>query len=485
MLHHAGSEWQAGPPSPAVPLESSRLVTPRRHPADAATSTPALLHAIRLVIRSDSDPARQALFATLLATSLPARVAHQLHGTLRATPAGAALIGGLGLVSLLRIAPPAEPGGRVFTVARHANARRQTARLCAEVGIGECRTVQSGSRLIFTIGSLAALWHLLRGARLRPALRFIRRIDSRHGFLVACRVAVAIAWYVRSTSMLRARRPAVVLVSSDSNPEEIGFLAAARALGIAQVFISHAYPTYLSPPLDFTLSILEGDAAVQARERKGPIRGAVVLGGVEGESRPMDAARLLRPEPVIGIFTSKALSWPTFAAVVDDCRRLGARRILIRWHPSMLEPPNLSRVLGNLSDVVETPASAMLADVASQCDWVVADENSNVHLQVLKLGIPTIAIARLGVYPESRGDQYGFVTSGVVPMAASLKAVDRSELADFFSGNWAERFARYDASYLRDADVVATEVRDAVWALILKADGDAPTAARPRALRVG
>ena len=38
-----------------------------------------------------------------------------------------------------------------------------------------------------------------------------------------------------------------------------------------------------------------------------------------------------------------------------------------------------------------------LADVARTCDWVIADENSNVHLEVLKLGIPTLAIRRLGL----------------------------------------------------------------------------------------
>jgi len=381
------------------------------------------------------------------------------------------------------IAAPAEAGGRVFSVGKHANARRQIARLCALIGASDCRAVRSAPVQIFSFGSLLALWQLLRSERLGAVLRLVQRVDNHHGFLVACRVAVTLAWYTRTTSMLRARRPAVVLVSSDSNPEEIGFLTAARALGIAQVFVSHAYPTYLSPPLDFTLSILEGEAAVEARRRKGPIRGSVVLGGVEGASMPMDAARVLRPSPTIGIFTSKALSWPTFAAVVEDCRRIGAERILIRWHPSMLERPHLSRVLVDLSGIIETSGEATLAEVARQCDWVVADENSNVHLQVLKLGIPTIAITRLGVYPESRGDQYGFIKSEVVPSVSSLRELDRPALTRFYNGDWSRRFARYDASYLRDARAVEAEVRDAVWSLINH--GERVDAARAREAMVG
>src|SRR6185503_18005142 len=93
------------------------------------------------------------------------------------------------------------------------------------------------------------------------------------------------------------------------------------ARAIPSVFISHAYPTPLSPPLDFNLSILEGNAAVDARRQKGPVKGDVLLAGLEGESAPIDPRRFERPEPAIGIFPPKVLSWPTFAAIVDDCRR--------------------------------------------------------------------------------------------------------------------------------------------------------------------
>ena len=44
--------------------------------------------------------------------------------------------------------------------------------------------------------------------------------------------------------------------------------------------------------------------------------------------------------------------------------------------------------------------SAALPDVARRCDWVIADENSNVHLPVLKLGIPTVVVKGLGLYPR-------------------------------------------------------------------------------------
>jgi hypothetical protein len=150
-------------------------------------------------------------------------------------------------------------------------------------------------------------------------------------------------------------------VSSDSHPEELGFASAARVLQIPRVFVSHAYPTPLSPPLDFSLSILEGEAAVRARMRKGPIKGAVLLAGMEGDSAPMDAHRFERPTPVIGLFPPKAFSWATLSGIIDDCRRhFRARQIVIRWHPSMLEPARLAHQLGDLSGIVESPGTAAL-----------------------------------------------------------------------------------------------------------------------------
>jgi hypothetical protein len=427
-----------------------------------------LLRAVRLVVRADSDPARQALFATLLRSRPDVRLACGLHAPVRGTWTGALLVGASGLASFFGIAPPRNRGARVIAIAQHENARRQVGRLFDWIGDEDCGLVRTGRDALLSGATASALGTLFwRGAPL-SLLRIIRRIDRQHGFLVSCRASAAMAWYTRGLDILDATRPRAVLVSSDSNPEEVGFVAAARTLRIPQIFVSHAYPTPLSPPLDFTLSIVEGEAAVDARRRKGPIKGDVLLAGVEGESGRLDASRFERPNPVIGIFTSKALSWPTLAAIVDDCRKhFRPSRIVIRWHPSMLERPRLASTLDDMTRVVESPRSARLADVARECDWVIADENSNVHLPVLKLGIPTVAVKHLGVYPETRADQYGFAANGVIfPPLKSIRDAKPDALRSFFSNGWQARFERYDASYLRPADAIRADVQRAIYQLL-------------------
>lgn len=405
------------------------------------------------------------------------RLVYRLHERLRGGWAAALLVSCYGLAAFLTIAPPRNRRARIVALAGHENARDQVTRIIGWIGTADCDWVRADARALVNPWGLAAKAARLARGGPAAALRLIRRVDRRHGFLVACRVAAAAAWYARGRALLATTRPAAVLVSSNSNPEEVGLVAAARALAIPQVFVSHAYPTPYSPPLDFTLSMLEGEAAVEAHRRKGALKGDVLLVGIEGDSAPIDASRLARPNPVIGVFTPKAIAWPTFAAVIEDCRRhYRASRIVIRWHPSMLEPPRLGAVLDDLSGVVESPRTAPLVEVARQCDWVVADENSNVHLPVLKLGIPTIAVRRLGLYPESRSDLYGFIAAGVVFAASDrLRDIEPGALAAFFSECWAARFRTYDASYLRPVDAIGSEVRRAVGRLVGRQPGLCPT----------
>ena len=423
-----------------------------------------LLSAVRTVIRADSDPVRQALFANLKESHGLVRLVFAIHEGLRNTALSALLVSSYGLGVFLTVTAPRHRRASVLAVARHANARRQVARVAAWLEPRACE--QLNTRLAALPGRVAQSFvEVLKSrASFVRALRVVRRIDQTHGFLVACRTAGAIAWYARGKAILRAQHPQAIVVSSDTNPEEVGFTAAARALGVPTIFISHAYPTPFSPPLGFTLSILGGQAEVEARRRRGPIAGEILLVGLEGESISLDATQFERREPVVGIFAPKAVSWNTLAAVIADCREYFlARQIVIRWHPSMLEPPRLSHRLSDMSGIVESPRTAKLADVARQCDWVIADENSSVHLPVLKLGIPSIAVKQLGRYPETRTDMYGLVRDRIVPPAiVSIRDMQPDALAAFFANGWVARFQRYDASYARPRAAIEIEVRAAI-----------------------
>ena len=454
-------------PDAGAPSLPPRL-RPSAHPAHTG-----LLRAVRTIIRADSDPARQTLFNHLMESRPLIRAVYRAHEHFVGTRLSALVISMYGVAACVRVAPPAPSAARIVAVASQANARRQLREVISWVGAEHCAWLRTGTKAMGA-ALLSAPAARVGPGRALATLRVIRTVDRRHGFLVACRVAAAIAWYARSLAILRWLRPGAVLVSSDANPDEAGFLGAARVLGIPQIYASHAYPTPFSPPLDFTLSILEGEAAVQGHRRKGPVAGRILQVGLDGESAPMDAGRFGRPSPSIGIFPPKVFSWDALAAIVADCRtHFHARQIVIRWHPSMLEPPRLHEVIRDRTGIVESPREASLPDVARQCDWVVAAENSNVHLPVMKLGIPTVVVKGLGLYPDDRADLYGFVANRIVfPPIRALRDLPVAECRAFFEDEWAARFAQYDASYLRSRRDVVGDVGRAVLALATRGQSD-------------
>jgi hypothetical protein len=410
----------------------------------------ALLKAVRIVIRADSDPVRQALFSILKKTNVAVYAACWVRDRLGRSWASSLLVSAYGLKSLLALAAASGPKRQIVAIAVHANARQQIERFASACGPGCVGKIRTGLSAIARWATLHQFVRVLLGGRhTLTGLRVIHAVNRRHDFLVSCRVASALGCYVRARAILGAQRPRAVLVSSDSNPEEVALTAAARTLCLPTIFVSHAYTTSVSPPLNFSLSVLEGAAAVDAHLRKGPIKGDIFLGGVDGESRPMVPLRLNTARPVVGIFPPKVVAWPTLVAIIADCRRLQARQLIIRWHPSALERPRLAQLLHDTSDIVETAPTESLTDVALRCDWVIADADSNVHLPVLKLGIPTIAVASFGVLKDGFLDLYGFVGDGIIPPPVRSVGVMRASAAvGFYSDHWAERFRRYDASYL-------------------------------------
>jgi hypothetical protein len=195
-----------------------------------------------------------------------------------------------------------------------------------------------------------------------------------------------------------------------------------------------------------------------------------VLLGVEGESRPLDPRRFSAARPVIGLCLPKVVAWPVLSDIVRDCRDVfDARDVLIRWHPSMLELAASPIARESTAGATAAVPGESLRDFALRCDWIVADANSNVHLQVLKLGVPTVAVDALGVMAAGRSDLYGFCAHGILfPPVAALRDLSSAKLEAFYGGDWPTRFTRYDAAYLQSATDMAARATNAITRVIAR-----------------
>ena len=424
-----------------------------------------LLKTIREVVHADSDPVRQSLFDHLRHNNPVVKLVWSTHHLVRNTYLSSALVFLFGVKSYATADASSRQQHLPLIIAIHKNARKQGRKIESWLDPNPVSWLKVG------LGCLLkprAVGRLLIGAfRIGSWLRFfplVNRLNRRHDFLVSCRTASALFCYVRAKEILDQLKPSGIVVSSDSNPEPLAFTRAAGDTGIPTIFMSHAYPTPVSPRLQFTLAILEGEAALERYQAKGHVEAEVMFCGAEGASKPMQAEKLTGEHPVIGIFASKVVCWPQLIGLIEDCRsQFNPQKILIRWHPNMLGKSELSARLTDRHDVVETDPSLPLQEVANECDWVIADENSNVNLGVLKAGVPILPMKEFSVLPESRADLYGFVGSAVLPPPVkSVRGVSLEELAQFYSKDWAQRFGRYDASYSESAERLAERARDAI-----------------------
>lgn len=424
-----------------------------------------LLRALRIVERADSSPVRRLLFARLAERSTAVRLARwATHGPLRGSRPAAWLVGAYGAATALRCLDP-PPAGRLWALALYGNERREVAAIARALGGG--KLVLGRPRASALPRALALALRAASSGAAGRYLRSVRRFARSRDFLVSCRLASTLACGMAGRTVLSGRAVIGLLVASDYNAEAVGLCSAARCAGVPTLFVSHSHTHASSPPLDFSLAILEGAAALEAYAAKGPVRARVAFKGIEGETREIRAWPPQGRAPVVGLFLPKEVAWPALAALVADIRRsLRPQRLLVRWHPSMVERPRLERALDDLRGVECSPPGTPLPEDAGGCDLVLADENSGVFLGVLKAGVPALPVRGLAVFPPEARDPFGLAADGIVPEAvASLSELRPGALARFYTGDWCRRFRRYDGAYGRPRAEVEREIADAIIAV--------------------
>jgi hypothetical protein len=424
-----------------------------------------LLAALRVVARADSDPMRTVLFESLARRHARVRLVRWLtHRALRGRwPAALAVSAYAFLTARVCLVPPRTP---VWALPLFENDRVQIERVAA--WIGAARVGRSGGGWPRAVAATRLLARALRNGTAWRFVRTSRRLCRRHEFLASCRTASALACAMVANDTLPRSGAKAVFVSSDYNAEAVGLVSSARSAGRATIFVSHAPPHRLSPPLDFTLAVLDGEAQLAVYRAKGPVRARVVFKGVSGAERPLDVEAFSRSHPRIGVFLPKEVDGTALRRVVREAQdRFAPARVLVRWHPNALTRPPLDRVLEDVAGVEALPAGAPLDEDARVCHWVLADRNSSVALSVLKAGVPVAMISGLAVFPEEEADLYGLARDKIVPPACvSLHELVPADLARFYDGDWRERFRRHDGRYGQPAGSAEREVAQAVLDLL-------------------
>lgn len=410
-----------------------------------------LARAARVVAFKDRQPFRQAMFAYLAGHRRTVSAVLAAYRPVQGTPLSTLAIAGYGVIAFLGLDAP-DADADLWSVAAYRNEERQfefVQRAAPELRVAAMRLRPRPTLRTLRATAAAAGAIVRRPSRLGPLWRTVERHDRRDGFLVACRVASTLGYYLRAHRELASAHGQgvrAVLVSSDSNPYAMGVAAAARALGRRVVYITHGHLPEGPPPLDVDLALLDGPALRRVYERAGPVRGLVVFKGAEGELRPMREKRPPSRGLVVGVFASILVDWPSFwARVLEIEAALKPERLIVRLHPNtVIRDPAALRLKPTLRHLEISGGESILTEDAAACDLVVAG-NSSCHLTVLRFGVPSVYVPGLDTVPH---DFYRFLEDGLIPWVTRAGELDYDAITRFYDApDWPRRFADYDPAY--------------------------------------
>ena len=422
-------------------------------------------HEIR---RLNRQPHWIELFEDVANRKLGIRAAWKTFEVLRGTLLGDCMVGGLALVSYLRTSLPSSAGqkhttSRIAAVWAYENERREIERVAELLKPGNI-SVDPVSLSPLGVVSTASFRSAKNGGitlkGIKRVLRIIRRMSKREHFLVICQSASVLGSYARFRRDMELSPPDAILVASGSHPVVQSLVAAAKSCSIPSIYCTHATVAprgrAIVPQADLVL--LDGPAALDACAEVGPIAFQVVYKGLPGGNVPLNLNALRDPNFAVGIFISAPVDQSGLrAAVLWIKKQLQPKHILIRPHPVAMLSPDLTPLVRDVPEVT-VMTGATLDHCIEQCSLVFSG-NSNVHLDVLKAGVPTAFMPRLDT---TVADYYGFVAGRIVPGFDTEAQINIQAIIDFYSGTWPERFRKFDVAYLEAPEVAAQRVCEGV-----------------------
>jgi len=90
---------------------------------------------------------------------------------------------------------------------------------------------------------------------------------------------ISLGYYEEAFRVLKKSKTKRIFFANDHNPIQRAFLKAANNLGLETFYFQHAHVTKYFPPLDFSVSFLDGQASYDIYKSIGSIRGKVELIG--------------------------------------------------------------------------------------------------------------------------------------------------------------------------------------------------------------
>ncbi|GEO04645.1 hypothetical protein AAE02nite_23090 [Adhaeribacter aerolatus] len=272
-----------------------------------------------------------------------------------------------------------------------------------EIGIynPKVNRLSTRSKLLYYYKFLPLLWGLnrLKGKR---ALRFFDLIF------------VATGYYELSRRYLQKYKPTAIIFANDHNTDPRALLLAANELSIPTIYIQHASVSTSFPPLQFSLSLLEGQDALDKYRQCGPITGEVKLIGMPKADKYLHDKNLSSSIRRVGVAANIIDEIAPIRDLLADLSREFPDIIFtLRPHPGDKRDFSFIKDIKNnvrFSDGKKEQAF----DFLKQQDALIAADSS-IHLEATMLNI--LCFYYRFNTTEFIPDYYGYVKQGLVEQA--------------------------------------------------------------------
>lgn len=273
------------------------------------------------------------------------------------------------------------------------------------------------------VNRLTLRWKLLHtAASFLPVFLGLYKIHGAKVVRFFDLIFISIGYYEQYRKHLKKYQPRAIVFANDHNDDSRAMLLAAKALNIPTVYIQHATVSSAFPPLEFSLSLLEGQDALDKYRQCGPISGEVKLIGMPKADKFMQFRNFKPGAEHVGIAGNLLDDYAALkTTMLHLIQHFPDLQFTFRPHPGDNRDFSFVQQAGE-NAAYSSPKTESAFEFLKRQDVIIAADSS-IHLEAALLNIPGIYY-RFG---ESKfvSDYYGYVKQGLITAAETPETLDK------------------------------------------------------------
>jgi hypothetical protein len=285
------------------------------------------------------------------------------------------------------------------------------------------------------VNRLSLRWKLFDTLWLFPSVfRGLHKIHGSRAVRFFDLIYIAIGYYEAYEKHLKKYKPRAIIFANDHNDDARAMLLAANKLNIPTVYVQHASVSAAFPALEFSLSLLEGQDALDKYQQCGAVSGEVKLIGMPKADKFMQYRNFKTNLEKVGIAGNLLDNYDALKTTITGLvQQFPELTFTFRPHPGDKRDFSFVPNLGK-NAMFSSPKTENAFEFLKDQDLIIAADSS-IHLEAALLNIPGIYY-RFGL--TKIYDYFSYAKHGLIQEAKTtaeledLLAVYRNEKPEVY-----------------------------------------------------